>query len=141
MSESINHDIATMSHNEEGKPSTLISLLEKYMVEVPIVQRDYAQGRIDEHSKMVRQNLLADMKSAILGTTLPLDLNFVYGKTEGNKFIPLDGQQRLTTLYLLHLYAFHNDVTKMNILVDRYRSSGAVDTACPDLRYRQNLLA
>ena len=116
MSESINHDIATMSHNEEGKPSTLISLLEKYMVEVPIVQRDYAQGRLDEHSKMVRQNLLADMKSAILGTTLPLDLNFVYGKTEGNKFIPLDGQQRLTTLYLLHLYAFHNDVTKTEIL-------------------------
>lgn len=24
---------------------------------------------------------------------------------------------------------------KMNILVDRYRSSGAVDTACPDIRY------
>lgn len=61
---------------------------------------------------MVRQNLLADMKSAILGTTLPLDFWMRHGKTEGNKFIPLDGQQRLTTLYLLHLYAFHNDVTK-----------------------------
>ncbi|AIQ62433.1 hypothetical protein PSTEL_04240 [Paenibacillus stellifer] len=65
---------------------------------------------------MVRDNLLADMKSAILGETKPLDLNFVYGKAEGSKFIPIDGQQRLTTLFLLHLYAFYNDSSKTKLL-------------------------
>ena len=37
----------------------------------------------------------------------PLDLDFVYGSLNddaGKKFWPLDGQQRLTTLYLLHWY-------------------------------------
>lgn len=33
-----------------------------------------------------------------------MDLNFVYGSTKGNTFIPIDGQQRLTTLYLIHVY-------------------------------------
>lgn len=95
---------------------TLFELLDSYKVEVPIVQRDYAQGRQDDHTKMVRRNLLEDMKSAILRKTPPLDLNFVYGKAEGDKFIPIDGQQRLTTLFLLHLYAFHNDDSKTKFL-------------------------
>lgn len=95
---------------------TLFKLLDDYQVEVPIIQRDYAQGRQDTHAKTVRSNLLNDMRAAILGETPPLDLNFVYGKVEGEKFIPIDGQQRLTTLFLLHLYAFHNDKTKTHIL-------------------------
>lgn len=97
-------------------PKTLLELLDAFKVEVPIVQRDYAQGRQDEHAKMVRLNLLKDMKAAILEETSPLDLNFVYGKAESDKFIPLDGQQRLTTLYLLHIYAFYNDSSKTDIL-------------------------
>ncbi|MBK5244641.1 MAG: DUF262 domain-containing protein [Eubacteriaceae bacterium] len=95
---------------------TLFELLNKYYVEVPIIQRDYVQGRQDIHTKMVSDNLLCDMKSAILGETPPLDLNFVYGKADADKFIPIDGQQRLTTLFLLHLYAFRNDETKTELL-------------------------
>jgi hypothetical protein len=95
---------------------TLPALLETYKVVVPIVQRDYAQGRHDDHTKMVRANLLKDIKSAILHETPPLDLNFVYGKAEEGKFIPIDGQQRLTTLFLLYLYAFHEDDSKTNLL-------------------------
>ncbi|EST10924.1 DUF262 domain-containing protein [Sporolactobacillus laevolacticus] len=95
---------------------TLFELLDEYQVEVPIVQRDYAQGRQDTHAETVRSNLLIDMRAAILEETQPLDLNFVYGKAEGKKFIPIDGQQRLTTLFLLHLYAFRNDETKTPIL-------------------------
>lgn len=100
----------------EKSIETLFELLYEYEVEVPIVQRDYAQGRQDDHTKMVRFNLLKDMKSAILGKTPPLDLNFVYGKVEGGKFIPLDGQQRLTTLFILHLYAFYDDDSKTKLL-------------------------
>ena len=95
---------------------TLFELLEEYKVEVPVVQRDYAQGRTDDHANLVRFNLLKDMKSAIMGETPPLDLNFVYGKAEDDKFIPLDGQQRLTTLFLLHLYAFCKDENKTKLL-------------------------
>jgi hypothetical protein len=96
--------------------STLLDLLAEYTVEVPRVQRDYAQGRHDEHTNLVRANFLSDMKDAVLKQMLPLDLNFVYGKVENKKFIPIDGQQRLTTLFLLHLYAFCDDESKTAIL-------------------------
>jgi hypothetical protein len=96
--------------------NTLFRLFDKYKVEIPKVQRDYAQGRLDDHAKMVRHNLLEDMKAAILGETPPLDLNFVYGKAEDDKFIPLDGQQRLTTLFLLYLYTYYDDDKKTDLL-------------------------
>lgn len=73
---------------------TLSELLETNIVEIPIVQRDYAQGRKDEHATLVRSNLLSDMKDAILGITTTLDLNFVYGKEVNGKFIPLDGKRQ-----------------------------------------------
>lgn len=100
----------------EKSINTLFELLEQYKVEVPIVQRDYAQGRKDEHAKLVRSNLLKDMKAEILEETPSLDLSFVYGKAENNIFIPLDGQQRLTTLFLLYLYAYYNDDSKTDLL-------------------------
>ena len=101
---------------KETTPDTLLELFDIYEVEVPIIQRDYVQGRNDDHAEMVRENLLKDMKSAIQGKTPPLDLNFVYGKAEKNKFIPIDGQQRLTTLFLLYLYAFYDDESKTELL-------------------------
>ena len=99
-----------------SNPETLLELLNEYSIEIPVVQRDYAQGRTDEDASMVRSILLSDMKSAILRQTAPLDLNFIYGKDENNKFIPVDGQQRLTTLFLLHLYAFNADDSKTDLL-------------------------
>jgi len=95
---------------------TLFELFDFFdVIEVPIIQRDYAQGRQDDHAKMVRGTLLKDIESAISGKTDPLDLNFVYGKREGKKFIPIDGQQRLTTLFLLYLYAFRDDESKTGL--------------------------
>ena len=103
-----------------SRPRTLLELLEEYSIEVPRVQRDYVQGRMDEHSRIVRANLLKDIKQAYEGSVIPpntkpepLDLNFIYGKTtKGKVFYPVDGQQRLTTLFLLHLFAFADDDTK-----------------------------
>ncbi|MBZ9746792.1 DUF262 domain-containing protein [Mesorhizobium sp. CO1-1-7] len=75
-------------------------------VQIPIIQRDYAQGRADQ--KEVRNEFLRALHSALLlpadDPRLPLDLDFVYGSVVGNAFQPLDGQQRLTTLFLLHWY-------------------------------------
>ena len=75
-------------------------------IEIPIIQRDYAQGRIGK--EYLRRNFLVDLKKALDGQldgrTKVLKLDFVYSSVEGNKLQPLDGQQRLTTLWLLHWY-------------------------------------
>ena len=72
--------------------NTLITLLENYdKIEIPRVQRDYVQGRKDEHSTMVRKNLLNDIQRAFETNADPLDLNFIYGKEIGKKFYPVDG--------------------------------------------------
>lgn len=99
-------------------PNTFLQLLDEYMIEIPRVQRDYAQGRNDEHSTIVRTNLLSDIKDAYEGKKEPLDLNFIYGKTTvDKKFYPIDGQQRLTTLFLIHVFAFFDDESKTPLLL------------------------
>lgn len=82
---------------------TFWKLIKEYEIEIPIIQRDYAHGRMDEQSKDIRKHLIRNIKS-VLQSNEQLHLNFVYGEIKNNAFIPLDGQQRLTTLYLLHWY-------------------------------------
>lgn len=79
------------------------SLLEEYRIEIPILQRDYAQGRSNE--KSVRNSFVKHLTKALVHNT-PLHLDFVYGdlRENSNVLIPLDGQQRLTTLWLLHWF-------------------------------------
>ena len=71
---------------------------------IPIIQRDYAQGRKGSDVTRVRVRFLESLYKAV--TEKPITLDFVYGDIddEGN-MTPLDGQQRLTTLFLLHWYA------------------------------------
>jgi hypothetical protein len=84
------------------------------IVEVPIIQRDYVQGRASELE--VRTEFLNALHTALSkpkgDPSLPLDLDFVYGSVESTDrkaFCPLDGQQRLTTLFLLHWYLAWRD--------------------------------
>jgi hypothetical protein len=72
-------------------------------VEVPILQRDFAQGRQDARTKRIRENFLDALVAAITGGP-SLSLDFIYGDVQGDTLLPLDGQQRLTTLFLLHWY-------------------------------------
>ncbi len=81
--------------------TTFWNFLKNHEVEIPIIQRDYAQGRIGKES--LRKNFLIDLKEA-LDKKEEMKLDFVYGSTENGKLYPLDGQQRLTTLWLLHWY-------------------------------------
>lgn len=76
---------------------------------IPIIQRDYAQGRPAESE--VRRDFLRAIQVALDkpadDPSLPFNLDFIYGSVEGEestRFLPLDGQQRLTTLFLLHWY-------------------------------------
>lgn len=71
---------------------------------IPIIQRDYAQGRENPDVNRVRTRFLSSLHDAI--TDQPITLDFIYGDIDGNGIMtPLDGQQRLTTLFLLHWYA------------------------------------
>lgn len=71
---------------------------------IPKYQRDYAQGR--KQAKKIREDFLETLKKALLGEkSEPITLDFIYGDVENGNLIPLDGQQRLTTLFLLHWYA------------------------------------
>lgn len=80
--------------------------IKNYRIEIPIIQRDYAQGRSSKEK--IRTTFLDDLFDHI-NDSIAIDLDFVYGTIMGesgklDKFIPLDGQQRLTTLFLLHWY-------------------------------------
>ncbi len=118
-------------------------------IEIPEIQRDYAQGRINDRVDTIRENIVSDLLD-VLQSGKTLNLDFVFGQSVDrtnqanfNKskqsleqmlqvlkqysedtgvdfeskvapkptasstdklLIPFDGQQRLTTLFLLHLY-------------------------------------
>ncbi len=87
----------------------------KYKIKIPIIQRDYAQGR--SSTKEIRTTFLKALKG-YLEEDIPFrDLDFVYGSIlsdgECNNFIPLDGQQRLTTLFLLHWYFYQQSTDEI----------------------------
>lgn len=83
--------------------NSLYGLLQQCEVRIPIIQRDYAQGRNNNIANEVRKRLLDDILY-VFKNKKQLDFNFVYGNKTGNIFYPVDGQQRLTTLYLLHWF-------------------------------------
>ena len=89
-----------------AKETSFWEFIQQNEIEIPIIQRDYAQGRLGKEN--LRKNFLGDLKKA-LDSEKPYDnkvmkLDFVYGSVERQKMNPLDGQQRLTTLWLLHWY-------------------------------------
>ena len=89
-----------MINQPESQQLIFLQLIDKYKVEIPIIQRDYAQGR--EGKEELRESFLSAIKNA--SPTTPLVLDFVYGSITNNTFQPIDGQQRLTTLFLLHWF-------------------------------------
>ena len=114
----LKHSSAEVLMNRENV-DTILELLKEFQVVIPIIQRDYAQGRNDDIARLVRKNLIRDMKLSLSDENTKLDLNFVYGKVEDKKFIPVDGQQRLTTLFLLHIFAYRSD-DSMTELLERF---------------------
>ena len=84
------------------KLTTFWEYLCDYYIKIPIIQRDYAQGR--KGKSALRRRFLTSIHNA-LAKEEPLKLDFVYGTVRANVSLPLDGQQRLTTLWLLHWFA------------------------------------
>lgn len=86
-------------------------------IEIPMIQRDYAQGRLSYYDKEASRQLNTTGEKFISelfdfltdsDTAAYMDLDFVYGSIEDIEnvkyFYPLDGQQRLTTLFLLYWF-------------------------------------
>ena len=82
---------------------------------IPKIQRAYAQGRREEG--YVRTNLLEEIFSCLYECR-EMDLNFVYGavhkqdEPEKYTFEVIDGQQRLTTLFLLYWYIGNRELAR-----------------------------
>lgn len=95
------HSFMDIFDTEFGEDQEAVQLKK---IVVPIIQRDYAQGRKGSDVTRVRSRFLESLYDAV--TEEPITLDFIYGDIddEGN-MTPLDGQQRLTTLFLLHWYA------------------------------------
>lgn len=82
---------------------------------IPKIQRSYAQGRSDKKTTKTRDRFLSTILDKLL-TNSPLILDFIYGHVDKGCLIPLDGQQRLTTLWLLHWYAAKKEGIETDIL-------------------------
>jgi hypothetical protein len=85
---------------------TFWELIESYKIIIPPLQRDYAQGREkNAEIEQIRNSLIDEIYESLVTNKL-LVLNFIYGEKADSRFVPIDGQQRLTTLFLLHWYVF-----------------------------------
>lgn len=162
---------------DQGNETTFWELINRHCIEIPIIQRDYAQGRNNAKAADIRRGFVERLKGALTSEDKKaLHLNFVYGKLKGVKhaskqasgqqavkamlsaakayshdlglkldytiessssngngqnattFVPLDGQQRLTTLYLLHWYLLQrlkktDELSKLKNFTYRVRPS------------------
>lgn len=132
--------------NNEGNIGELITFPELLGrvgdVVIPKVQRDYAYGRPEEKIEEILNGMLKSMIEAVVNDK-PVILDFIYGgasvknsqKSAG--LIPLDGQQRLTTLWLLYFYVSVLDnipEDSVGILKKfRYETRESANAFCGDL--------
>ena len=89
-------------------PDNLFELLSRYRVVIPGIQRHYVQGANNPKAESVRKLFIKEIFTAIEEKQNEFNLHFIYGpiNTDGeDSFVPVDGQQRLTTLWLIARYA------------------------------------
>ncbi len=108
-------------------------------VVIPLVQRDYAQGRQSPEVKRIRARFLQVLYEA-LTEDKKTTLDFIYGNVDENgRLIPLDGQQRLTTLFLLHYYiARHEAVDEREMA---FLDNFTYETRVSSREFCENLLS
>jgi hypothetical protein len=86
-------------------------------IHIPMIQRDYAHGR--ESASEIRKRFLDSIFNALENGKL-LELDFIYGSIKQldakDYFIPLDGQQRLTTLFLLYWFIGNRELDSVDKL-------------------------
>ena len=120
-----------------GKTYSFWELLDRHCIRIPEIQRDYVQGRDDLQATLARREMLDDIREHLehRETKSPMNLNFIYGEVDerrdgetGANCYPLDGQQRLTTLYVLHWLAFVNYLSAKVVNGEDMESCPELDT-------------
>lgn len=131
-----------------NRKNTFWSLLQRGRIVIPQIQRDYAYGRDTGKAIDVRDELLNGMLKSLKDDEFDpnkiMILDFVYGSIMKDKSMtPIDGQQRLTTLFLLHLYAAIKEtrIEKSELLKFSYETRHSANEFCKSLinNFKYNL--
>ena len=93
---------------------------------IPVFQRDYAQGRDTAQAKEIRQHFIEALYKATSPDGQSLSLDLVFTDVAGL----VDGQQRLTTLFLFYLYHGAEECEFANF---RYAGRKDVEVFCKEL--------
>ena len=104
---------------ETGKKMTFVELMNGYKVSIPTIQRDYVQGRNDKKVTDVRNGLISNIFDKLVDGK-KCHLNFTVGVySDDDTVFLLDGQQRITTLFLAHFYIAYmsNNLTRFIELI------------------------
>ncbi|WP_104759704.1 GmrSD restriction endonuclease domain-containing protein [Helicobacter bizzozeronii] len=128
------------------KPMTFLGFLEAFThIEVPMLQRDYAQGRRSQSD--VAGNFLEALFQVVEGKKPALHLDLIYGyQDQGSDIFKLvDGQQRITTLWLLYFFLFRQteglDSIKAQLAKFTYHTRESSKEFCEKLLSRASSFA
>ena len=108
-------------------------LIKKGVIRIPQIQRDYAQGRQHKDVKEIRNHFIRTLMLVITGKSAESQLDFIYGSDRNGAFEPLDGQQRLTTLFLLHWVLGVNLLTEDGESILTYETRNTSEAFCKEL--------
>ena len=91
--------------NEKGMINySAFKFMSEYEICIPIIQREYIQGCNDQRIFNTTKKMIDDILAVLKNERDRINLNIIYGYSENNVFYPIDGQQRLTLLYLIIYY-------------------------------------
>ena len=107
--------------NSDNAPIYIASVV------IPRIQRPYAQGRLGNTETRIRKQFIDAIFTHLVNGN-KMDLHFIYGAVKKDEINQkwqlelLDGQQRITTLYLLHWYLLNRE----RDLIDENRKNDIV---------------
>lgn len=104
------------------------------LVVIPSIQREYVQP--------LNESIICGFVDALINAyqnNQKKDLNYIYGIDSDAYFEPIDGQQRLTTLWLIHLYVAAREGDSLPARLE-YRTRDVSSDFCIKLRENCHLI-
>ena len=103
---------------ENNDKISLNTLLKNYIVYIPDMQRDFCWGttRIDNTDITLFKNFINTLEQNISQKNKDFTMGLFYGYTENKRLYLCDGQQRITSLYLILLYGYKLGLVNEDIL-------------------------
>ena len=115
---------------------TVNDLFDTYKIVIPAIQRDYVQGRLNrkKSNEIKGKGFINYILNADKSMNLSIDLIYVYkGKdVDLNQYNPIDGQQRLTSIWLMLLFFYSKS---KNIKIPKYFKDFSYETRVTSKRF------